>query len=121
MSILNFFSLEKRVYSQFKKAAAEAAKIDKNDVLKIRILFLFETNRVRVLIYSRAGNFEVVKSIDEFEFAETVKAKAEEILKDCYEINLIEATRDYLTERSENTVYYTNMKKEKKQINFNIF
>ena len=121
MSILNFFSLEKRVYNQFRKASAKSANIKENDILKIRLLFLFDNNKVKVLIYSNKGDFEVIKRMDEFEFSETVKAKAEEVLKDCYEVNIIEANRDFLTNRSENTVYYTSMKKEKKQINFNIF
>ena len=121
MSLKNFFNLERQVYNRFRKESAKACNVQEKDIKKIRILFLFENKKVRLLIYSSSGNFEIVKNINDFEFSETVKERAEEVLKDCYEISVIEASRDYLLQKSENIIYYISMNKERKQVNFNIF
>jgi len=121
MSIKNFFNLEKKVYSKFREEAAKAAKIEKNLINKIRILFIYDKNRVEIFIYSTNGNYRVDKNLQEFKFAKNVFEKADEVIKDCLEVNIIEATRDFITETSTNTAFYTDINKNKLQINFNIF
>lgn len=121
MSLLNFFNLEKRVYSKFRTEAAKAANVQEKEISKIKLLFMYSENKAKVLIYTNRGNFQVIKKLSDFEFSEIVKTKAEEVVKDCYELAVIEAERDYLTEKSENNVYYIDMNKERKKTNFNIF
>ena len=121
MSLKNFFSLERRVYSEFRKQSAKACEIKAEEINKIRLLFLFDKNKAEVFIYSSKGNFKIVKELREFDFAETVKEKAEEVIKNLYEVNVIEAARDFTTEKSENKVFYTDLEKNKLQTNFSIF